>query len=775
MTKKLGTFMGVYMPTVLTILGVIMYLRLGWVTGQLGLAQTLLVVGLANAITLITAFSFSSVATNTTVGIGGAYYIISRSLGAELGGAIGIPLFLAQTLSTTLYAFGLAETLQIFWPAAPLQITAAVVVLGVALLAFAGPALALRVQIPVLVAVAVSLAALAAGAVAGGERAVGLQGPTGEIGLWMGFAVFFPAVTGIMAGLGLSGDLRDPGKAIPRGAILAVLTGLGVYLLVPVLLTLSASATELREDPLVWTRVAPGGAWIIVPGLLGAIFSSAIGSILGAPRTLQALSLDRLVPRGFAGGRDSSPRALLPGFALTVGLAMGAVTLGDLNAVASLVTMFFLTVYGMVNVAAAFETLSGDPSWRPRIRVPWPVSLLGGLGCAAVMFMIQPWAGLLAVVFEAALYLALARRSRRARWGDARRGLYESLVRWALIRLARRPFSARNWRPHALVFVQDPQEEIDLIRFGDWFSQGRGIVTVCQLVVGDILREDFERHARLRRMKEILHANRLMVFPEVDVVDDVIEGFTDVAQSNGIAGLESNTVMLGWPDRRENLVEFVHILRRMEKLQKSVLLGRVRGLEPMRRGGPVPEIHVWWGGLQRNGDLMLLLAYLLKLNHRWREARVKVISIATTELMHQRTEAYLAGLLERIRIEADVQVLPKPRDRRITDLIHETSREAAVVFLGLAVPDEGEEESYAARLESLAGELRAVFFVKNSSIFGGDLLEDEKAVVADTPENDDEEDGEDDDRGAAPPERAPGRAPLPADRPRPADDPPPRS
>ena len=390
--SKLGTFVGVYLPTVLTILGVIMFLRTGWLVGHLGLARAILVVVAANIITIITTLSFSSIATNITVGPGGAYYIVSRSLGPEIGGAIGVPLFFSQAFSVTLYAFGFAEALRLVWPEVPLQLAALVIVALVGGLAILGAGFALRTQIPILILVGCALFALTIGAMArSAEHQIAVTAGSGEIGFWAGFAVFFPAVTGVMAGLGLSGDLREPGRAIPLGSLLAVMTGFAVYLAIPVLLSLAATPEQCRADSLIWTRVALFGPWLVVPGLLGAIFSSAVGSMLGAPRTLQALAMDRIAPRIF--GRTSGRwKALAPGFALSLIIALGAVAIGDLNRVAPFITMFFLTIYAVINLAAALETLSGDPSWRPRLRIHWSVNLLGGLVCVGAMVLVNPLA-----------------------------------------------------------------------------------------------------------------------------------------------------------------------------------------------------------------------------------------------------------------------------------------------------------------------------------------------------------------------------------------------
>ena len=720
--KKLGAFLGVFTPTILTILGVIMYLRFGWLVGHMGLHQILLIVIMANAITMITTLSFSSVATNIRVGVGGAYYIISRSLGLEIGGALGLPLFLSQAFSVTLYSFGLAEAMRFVWPNLPLQPTAFAIVVAVTLISFSSAKLALKIQIPLMMLIGLSLAALITGAV---MRFPGLKMipivPSNDIPFWAGFAVFFPAVTGVMAGLGLSGDLKDPGKAIPIGAILAVITGFIVYMAVPFILAVGASPEELQNDTLVWTKVAFFGSWFVFPGLFGAIFSSAVGSMLTAPRTLQALARDRIAPK-WLGKITGDWHELLPGFIVTLIIALAGVMLGDLNAVAPVVSMFFLTVYCIINLVAALESLSKDPSWRPKIRIPWPINLLGAIGCGFAMFLINPLAGTVAIVVEIIIFVVISRREKKAQWGDVWRGLYESLIRWALIRLAKRPMSPRNWRPHQLVFVKDVEKELDLVRFGDWFSQQRGLVTACQLVVGDLMTGKWDLLKMQKDIQDILNSERFVVFSEVDVVPEVVDGIVSVAQANGMAGIESNTVLLGWPDDRKLLSEYLKVMRQLERLNISFIMGRIRPWNVYRRTGIERTIHIWWGGLQRNGDLMLLLAYLLTRNPEWRNARVKILSIASNDMMKQETERELEFLIPETRIEAESRVFIKPPDKSIQELIYEISRNAEVIFFGLAIPEEGGEMEYAERIEALAGDLPLVFFVKNSCVFMGDLL-----------------------------------------------------
>jgi amino acid transporter len=640
--------------------------------------------------------------------------MISRSLGLELGGAIGIPLFLCRTLSITFYSFGLVEAILAIWPAAwgeipsaAPQIMAAAIIIIITVVSGKSAELALKLQIPIMVAVGASLVALAIGALLGGTRSpefvVTLR--TAPQGFWYVFAVFFPAVTGFTAGIGMSGDLKDARRSIPRGTLAAVVTGTAVYLLVPVLLavTTRVSPEELAVPGVVWTGIALFGGWLVFPGLWGAILSSAFGSVLGGPRVLQALAADGLAPSFLA----RLSRTGQPTIATWVSgaIALTAVALGGLNAVAQFVTILFLTLYVTINLASA-------------LRVPWYVSLLGSIGAIVVMFLISPWACLAAIVLESALYAHLRRRAMRKRWGDVRAGLWVALARWSLLKLRHHELDPRNWRPQILLFAGDPGKRAGLVRLASWFNQDRGVVTVCRLVVGDLdkLREVDQLREEMDR--ELDNAG-VVAFPEVDVVADFETGVLDVAQANGIAGLHSNTVMFGWSRRKERLESQLRIMRAMSYAGKNTIITRLNWAhEP----GSEERVDIWWGGLQNNGDLMLLLAYLLRLNPEWRNSRITIRSIARDEEERQLQLDGLAKLLPQTRIGAETEVLVKPDELSITEILHRISADADVVFLGLQEPEHGGESTYADRITELAEGLNTCIFVRSAGEFAGRLI-----------------------------------------------------
>jgi len=733
-TKKLGTFLGVYTPTILTIFGVIMYMRAGNLVGTMGMWPMVFIVLISNSITLITTLSFSSIATNKKVGVGGAYYIVSRSLGFEIGGAVGLPLFLSQALSITLYSFGLAEVIKMLFDTSfSLNLVTFGIIAIVAAVSFVGAGFAMKTQIPVMIFVAVSILFLIIGAFMKGSfiECLGtfpsnfgeIFATHGDLSFFSAMAIFFPAVSGIMAGLGLSGDLENPQKSIPIGAITATLTGFAFYVTLPIFLTMGATQEEMLTDQMIWSRISPvNGNIVILPGLLGAIFSSAIGSMLGAPRTFIAMACDQV---GSRKGQKflKSKKGEYASFVLSLAIACGAVFLGDLNTVASILTIFFLTVYGIVNITAALETISNEPSWRPQFKIPAIISLVGGIACIIVMFLIDPMLSVIAIIIEVILYFILKRvAAQHSAVGDARRGVYENLVKNSLIQLKDLKMTPRNWRPYIQVFINEHEKQLKLVGFASDFGLSSGIVTVTKIILGRLGEEKIDIEKEVDSMDKFYGKKSISVFPEVTVVEDFEEGILSAVQANGMAGLRSNTIMLCWPDNvAEYLPRYLSIMRRIAFIKKSTVIGKVS--PDFNIKNTQKTIHVWWGGLQRNGDLMLLMAYLLTKAPAWEDATIRLLRMVPDESAKENAEAELRKLSADSRIAAEPMIIVKEKDELFEHVLKRVSSSADVVFLGLNTPEKGEEEDYAKKLEIFAKPLKAVFFIKNSGIFQGQLLE----------------------------------------------------
>jgi len=392
-----------------------MYLRFGWVVGNVGLIGTLLIVTLSTAITFLTSLSISAIATDRVVRAGGAYYMISRSLGIESGGAVGIPLYFAQAISVALYTIGFAESVVETFPQIDQRLVALTTAVLVAILAIKSASIAIRAQYFIMAAIVLSLLSLLFGKPLEVTE-IEMWGAPARLSepFWTVFAVFFPAVTGIMAGVNMSGDLRNPTRSIPIGTLAAVGTGYVIYMVLPIILAMRADATTLIENPLIMERISLWGPAILL-GVWGATLSSALGSILGAPRVLQALARDGILPRwlqflGRGSGPEDEPRLAT---VVTLGFVLVAVAFGELNLIAPVLSMFFLTTYLVLNVAAGTESFLRSPSFRPSFRVHWSLSLLGAVGCLCVMFLINAIAAIMAAIIVFSVYIWLERRELR--------------------------------------------------------------------------------------------------------------------------------------------------------------------------------------------------------------------------------------------------------------------------------------------------------------------------------------------------------------------------
>jgi len=719
--RRFGTFAGVFTPSVLTILGVIMYLRVGWVTGQLGLLGAIAVILLAHLITVATGLSVSSIATNRTVGAGGAYNIISRSLGAPAGAAIGIPLFLAQALSVAFYVVGFTESINIFlsnWGAqldvGLSKLLSSCVLIGLCVMSARSAALAIKAQYVVMALIGLSLVAIFTGSG---------NSPTSEI-QWTGvgdasfsvvFAVFFPAVTGIMAGVGMSGDLKDPRRSLPIGTMSAIGIGLLVYLALPVWLTMNASPEELVADNYILWKLSSVSALIYL-GVWGAPISSAIGSILTAPRTLQALAGDGLVPRFFgqSGGKNNEP---VVGLLITFVLAETGILLGDLNFIAPILTMFFLATYGLTNLACGLERWAASPSFRPAYQLPAIVSLVGALACFYVMSIINLPAMLGAIVICALIFLLIERRDLGTTFGDARHGIWSALVRASLLRLRSAPFHPENWRPNLIVLGGNPIKRPWLLHFGSAIVQDRGIVSYFHLLTGTV-RERATDRKRLIAEMEVALAERLPgVFYRVDVVEELYKGVVSVTQSYGIGNVEANAVMLGWPKQEGNYEDYTQMLRDLTDLDRSLFLV---AYNHERKVGNRTRIDIWWGGLQGNGGLMLLLAYLLTASDKWRGAKVSVVTVIENEDQRSSTQESLNAVLEAARLKARSRILLRG-NRTIRDLMREESEGADLAILGIGLPEqEDSAHAFFGRINLMVEVLPTTIIVHSARNFEGE-------------------------------------------------------
>ena len=713
-TARFGTLGGVFTPCTLTILGVIMFLRFGQVVGNAGIWHAITIVLAAKAITTITALSLSAIATNTKVKGGGAYYLISRSLGVEFGGSIGIVFFLSQALSVAMYVIGFTEALVATFPslAGNERALSTAVNVGVLACVYIGAGWTIKLQYGILVALLAAIVAFFAGAF---EQASLTQleqnwGPAyldGQGWLVM-FALFFPAATGIMAGANMSGDLADPGRSIPRGTLLAILFTGAIYVAFAVMLGMSADRAVLQQNPMVVRELALSDVLITV-GVFAATLSSALGSMMGAPRILQALARDRVFPilNPFAqgSGRNQEPRlATLLSFAI----AEGGILLGDLDAVAPIITMFFMITYGALNLATFTEALSGNPSYRPTFRwCHWSLALLGALGCLSAMILIDAVWAAVAIVVMALLYQYLQRQDIQANFAAVHGGAAFERARRNLITLEEERYHPKNWRPAILVLGAGNEERLHLAIMTRWLAGPRGLLFLGHVILGSPEAFLERQRAQQRLLRKFIAEHELEAFPAVTVAQRFTDGVISLVQCCGIGALRPNMAVLGWSDDPERRANFAATIRVIHQLGRSI--GILRVVEDESDPWQVPEgtIDLWWRG-EQNGALMLLLAHLMRQNAAFGDTSIRLLRLLPNVKGQTDTLAHLEQLTRDARISADCQICIGDDFRAA---LRRESAGAALVVLGFRPPDEDDGGQFLNGLDVISRGLPNVLLV----------------------------------------------------------------
>ncbi|MDY7021253.1 MAG: Na-K-Cl cotransporter, partial [Cyanobacteriota bacterium] len=598
------------------------------------------------------------------------------------------------------------------FPQLDVRIVALVTTILVTIIAIKSAELAIKAQYFIMAAIALSLVCFVAGAVLLPEplllTEVDLEvaRSTAQVGFWPVFAVFFPAVTGIMAGVNMSGDLRDPTKSIPVGTLAAVITGYVVYMIIPVFLSKSAGAELLLADRLIMKRIAIWGPSILL-GVWGATLSSALGSILGAPRVLQALARDGILPTwlrflGTGSGEDDEPRIAT---VVTLIFVLVAVAVGDLNLIAPVLSMFFLTTYLVLNLAAGLESFLRSPSFRPSFRVHWFFSFLGVIGCLAVMFLIDAIATIMAAIIVFSIYIWLERRELEAAWGDVRQGIWMALVRMGVMQLSYTP-DTKNWRPHILTFSGAPTKRWHLVELASAFTHNRSLFTVCTVLPSGS-RDPAQCSEMEATLREYLDRRGIQGFVRVITAPNPFTGAQQLVDTYGIGPLVPNTVLLGDSQSAQRRESYCEMIAELHKRERSIIIFRSNQSEFERR----KRIDVWWGGLNANGGLMLILSYLLRTSIEWRGAEIYLKLVVPDQTAAQAARLNLNELVEQLRIGAKPNVIVSD-GKPFPKILHQSSSKADLVFLGMAKPSEDLNYcEYYEGLQKLAEGLPPTIFV----------------------------------------------------------------
>ncbi|MCY4570627.1 MAG: amino acid permease, partial [Candidatus Poribacteria bacterium] len=493
----------VFLASVSTILGAILFLRFGYAVAHAGLWGSLMVIALGHLVTVPTVLAVSEIATNRRVAGGGAYYIVSRSFGESIGGSIGIALYISQAISVAFYIVAFAQSFQPVydWVAStyglipdPRWVSLPFSVMILVLMLTKGADIGVRVLWGVCVILTASIILFLLGQGPESIRPEGLN-LTARIenpdSFGTVFATCFPAFTGMIAGLGLSGDLKNPQRSIPLGTIGATFAGMVIYVLVAIKLGQSATPEVLDADQFIMAQISLWGPAIYV-GLGAAAFSSALGSIMVAPRTLQMLARDNVLPiphlnRLMEKGVGESQE---PVYATSVSgiIAIVFVAIGELDFIAQILTMFFMVTYGALCAVSFLEHFASNPSYRPTFHSRWYLSLLGTVMCGLMMFQISALYAFISIGLMAGTYLGLRRSHKGQRDLTAIfQGTMFQLTRWLQITLqkSRVISSEGGWRPSIVAMTRFGERRLghfDLLR---WICHRHGFGHFIRLFHGE--------------------------------------------------------------------------------------------------------------------------------------------------------------------------------------------------------------------------------------------------------------------------------------------------
>jgi amino acid transporter len=689
----------VFLASTSTILGAIMFLRFGYAVGHAGLLGALLIILLGHLVTVPTALAIAEIATNRRVEGGGEYFIISRSFGTTIGGAIGISLYLSQAISVAFYMIAFAEAFSplgawvqgltgIGWDPRMISLPA---VLGLAFLVVTrGANLGVRALWVVMGVLVISLLFFFLGSPVEGAnlQAVGLfSALESPDPFFLVFAIVFPAFTGMTAGVGLSGDLANPRRSIPLGVLSATGTGILVYIAVVVKLAVSAPPEVLAGDQLVMSRIALWGP-IIPLGLAAATLSSAIGSILVAPRTLQALSSDGILPAKKSNaflakgiGQSNEPRnATL----VTAGIAVVTVALGNVDVVARMVSMFFMVTYGALCAISFLEHFAARPSYRPSFRSKWYLSFWGAILCLLLMFQMDPVYAVIAIVVMAILYrlIVATRQDEVDDLSAIFHGVMTQLTRYLQIRLQKTP--PRDWRPSLILITARTFDRISPQTMLSWLCHRYGFGTYLHFIEGMLDRRTFlESHKVKERLIEGIEETDSAIYVDTIISPSMASALAQSLQVPGVSGMENNTILFEFSahDSSDVLEEVVNgcAMASAPRMNRLVLRHSDHFF------GNRKNIHIWltWNDY-RNANLMVLLSYILLGHPDWAGAEIRIFAAFPYDEVKEQTKTLKAMISEgRLPISlSNLQIIPTDDRVDFAGLVEKRSYSADLVILG---------------------------------------------------------------------------------------------
>uniref|UniRef100_A0A671NLM5 Solute carrier family 12 member 7-like n=1 Tax=Sinocyclocheilus anshuiensis TaxID=1608454 RepID=A0A671NLM5_9TELE len=783
---QMGTFIGVFLPCMQNILGVILFLRLTWIVGTAGIVEALAIVFMCCSCTMLTAISMSAIATNGVVPAGGSYYMISRALGPEFGGAVGLCFYLGTTFAGSMYILGTMEIfLTYIMPNAAvfkaetgeptgmqnnMRIYGTCCLVIMTLVVFVGVKYVNKLALVFLSCVMLSIMAIYAGVIQSaikppnspvcllGNRTLqnsrfdkclktelinnvttptqlwklfcegGIENATcdeyftnnnlteiqavpgllsgvisdnmwGHYGQYRAIVekegqsseqasdntndisyyilndittfftllvgIYFPSVTGIMAGSNRSGDLRDP----PLGKEFKA-----VYLSCVVLFGACIEGVVLRDKygesvkgTLAVATLAWPSSWVIVIGSFFSCCGAGLQSLTGAPRILQAIARDGIMPFLQVFGHSKSNGEPTWALLLTAAICEIGILIGSLDHVAPILSMLFLMCYLFVNLACAVQTLLRTPNWRPRFKFyHWSLSFLGMSLSLSLMFVSSWYYALVAILFSGCIYKYIEYRGAEKEWGDGIRGLSLNAAQYALIKLEEAPPHTKNWRPQLLVLLKlDSDLGVKhpcLLSFTSQLKAGKGLTIVCSVLEGTYMAREADAKLSEKNIKAAMAKEKTKGFCHVVVSSNQRDGFSHLIQSAGLGGMKHNAVLMAWPanwkqaESSLSWKNFIETVRETTAAHQALLVAKNIDTFPTNQDRLAEgTIDVWW--IVHDGGLLMLLPFLLRQHKVWRRCKMRIFTVAQMDDNSIQMKKDLQMFLYHLRLDAKVEVV----------------------------------------------------------------------------------------------------------------------
>lgn len=692
----------VFMASISTILGAILFLRFGYAVGNVGFFGAIAIIILGHAVTIPTALAVAEIATNRKVEGGGDYYVISRSFGLNIGAAIGLALFLSQAISVSFYIIAFAESFVPFgkhlietynlgsWSKILIEKKSIGLVsmsFLTILFLYKGANIGIKALYFVASIIFVSLIMFFLGDSQIEWNEVNFFSKVDNAdSFFYVFTIIFPAFTGISAGLGLSGDLKEPKVSIPRGTIFATILGAVIYVFVAFKLTISTDLDNLANNQMVMSDIAIWGP-IIPIGLACAAISSALGSIMVAPRTLQALGKDRIFPsekmdnwlsKGKKKTNEPTNSTLI-----TCAIAFFFVFVGDINFVAKIISMFFMVTYGAICLISFLEHFSGDPSYRPVFKSRWYISLLGAVLSIWLMFKMDTLFAFLSITIMVIFYQIISKKSTDKReFVNLFRDVLEQIARQLQIFLQRKNESTEqslHWRPFVVSISDASLKRTIAFDVTRWIAYKYGFGTYIHFIQGYLSRQTFNLSKEIKH--QLIEGKKSNVYVDTMISPSYTSALAQVVQLSSISGKENNLILLEYCEsEKESFADVISNFNLLHTTGYDVAIMRSSEKEYKNE-----EIHIWISSRDyENSNMMILLGYIIIGHPEWKNAQIKVFSIYPKDQFEE-YKNQMFDFIESGRLPIsprNMKMVPHDESVSIKDIINERSVNSDLTIIG---------------------------------------------------------------------------------------------